>query len=154
MSLFDERGRELLGRWLNGSGKPLITKNGVWGDYLFANELLREQIMEQLKLDAGDRTESGWMSVKFHAEIENGYNTGYEMLHGTDSRVGDFLIQGKVTVSSKYNIYNITLTWNDTIDPNGTYSEDKVLSGWLRHLYNPKDYVVHLSWTERVKIEK
>jgi hypothetical protein len=152
--LFDTRGEELLSRWLNGSQKTLTTKNGVWGDYLFANKALRRQILDQLISDATKRNQSGDVFIVFHAEIENGYTTGYEMLHGTNRDVGDFTVIGTATVYKDHTVYNVSLTWNDKIDPNFQYSNDKKYSDWAHIFYSPKNYTVHLSWNEKVTIYK
>ncbi|MBO6795520.1 MAG: RHS repeat-associated core domain-containing protein, partial [Balneolaceae bacterium] len=84
-SIFDERGRELLGHWLNGSGDDLIINGGPWGKYMDDNKLLTAQIMEVLSIDAADRELSGDVDLTFKPAIQNGYLTGYEMLHGSYS---------------------------------------------------------------------
>ena len=145
---FDERGRELLGRWLNGTGETMTTNNGEWGEYMRANDILTQEVFDYLKQDASGRTANGNIDFTMHAEIENGYNTGYEMLHGTDRTVGDFHLGGTATYNGSQVVYNLTLTWNDRIDPNHTYSEDTQLSNILHTMYNPKDYVVHISWSD------
>lgn len=152
--IWDTRGAELLSRWLNGSGKPLVVKNGAWGDYMLNNRLLRDQINAVLKTDASTRTESGGINETFHAEIENGYMTGYEILHGTVGVLGDFSISGSVQVGKNKNIYTITLTWNDIIDPNPTYDSDVTYKNFLTQFYTPKDYTVQISWDEKIAIKK
>ncbi len=151
LSMFDERGRELLGRWLNGRGTPLVVKNGVWGEYMKQNELLKEQILEKLQDDAIQRVNTGvlsYINLTFHAVIENGYSTGYEMLHGSNPAVGDFHLGGYVNVLEGKVVYNLTLTWNDIIDPNPKYDLDTESSDWLKYLYSPKDYTVQISWNQ------
>ena len=61
-----------------------------------------------LKANAEARTKSGSVQMQFHAEIENGYFTGYEMLHGTDAHVGDFQIFGMASVSGNKVTYSLT----------------------------------------------
>jgi hypothetical protein len=51
-SIFDERGRELLGRWLNGTGNELSTHNGPWGEYMRQNHRLRTNVLNQLQIDS------------------------------------------------------------------------------------------------------
>ncbi len=153
LSLFDERGRELLGRWLDGSGKTLNTKNGVWGEYMKNDQLLNKQILDVLKKDASIRNESGKVNFQFHAEIENGYLTGYEMLHGTVTPLGDFQINGTAKfINSNQIQYSLSLTWNDVIDPNATYDTDTKLSKVLNFFYSPKDYEVHINWEDTFNI--
>lgn len=147
-SVFDERGRELLGRWLNGTGNELRTHNGPWGEYMRQNHHLRTNVLNQLQIDNARRTSSGPIYMRFHNEIENGYNTGYQMLHGTHSIAGNFEIQGNATVLEDKTVYNLRLTWHDIIDPNATYPEDSTLAYLLYILYDPRDYSVHISWDQ------
>ncbi len=154
LSLFDERGKELLGHWLNGDvGREGLTLEGDnWRRYMLANEMLRPQIVEALKRDVNWRVGSGTVSTSFHAEIENGYFTGYEMLHGTHRGVGDFQIRGTADVTTESDgklmiRYNLTYVWNDVIDPNFSYGSDEVSAWVLRRLYSPRNYTVRVRWT-------
>lgn len=88
--LFDARGQELLSHWLNGSGKKLTyTDNSKWGQYMKSNEKLNKFLytvaftQSRGMLDNGVKKKS-YESGNFNFEIENGYNSGYEMLHGTN----------------------------------------------------------------------
>ena len=148
VGLFDARGWELFNHWLDGSGRTIRTTGGVWGTYMESNRLLPPQIAEQIRSDARERSESGSVNITFHANIENGYTTGYEMLHGSNGSVGDFEISGDATMAEDGCgvEYNLTYTWHDIIDPNPTYAMDTILSRPLRWFFDPKDYEVHLSW--------
>ncbi|HXB45388.1 MAG TPA: hypothetical protein VNV85_15085 [Puia sp.] len=66
--------------------------------------------------------------MTFHAQIENGYLTGYEMLHGTKGTVGDFHVEGTATLKDDRVIYDITAIWNDIKNPNPIYKDDIVYS--------------------------
>jgi RHS repeat-associated protein len=150
-SWFDERGCELLGRWLSGEGamdKDYFLNDPVWGQYMRDNALLTSQIMKQLKVDAIERSSSGKIHLRIHGEIENGYSTGYEMLHGTNSTLGGLTIAGSVDYFKDKAVYHVHMTWHDIIDPNKTYAEDIKLANLLNVFYNPKDYNVHISWDD------
>jgi len=71
---------------------PIVSVDGSWGNYLKANRLLRNQVKDKIRQDAIKRYQSGYYSTRFHAEIENGNATGYQMLHGSNAAVGDFII--------------------------------------------------------------
>jgi len=90
------------------------------------------------------------MNITFHAEIENGYSTGYEMLHGTHRGEGDFQIRGRATLTPdgrNNNIhYELRYSWNDRIDKNAKYSGDNFFAGILHFFYDPKDYAIHIHW--------
>ena len=47
-----------------------------------------------------ERWSEGQFDDSFNAEIENGYNTGYEMLHGTNADVGGFEMSGTISSTS------------------------------------------------------
>ena len=128
-----------------------------------ANNLLYQQVASQLIDDYKTRTMSGMIYRRFHAEIENGYRSGYQMLHGTNSSVGDFVIMGFATVEynpegHKIITYDIRETWNDIIDPNTSYWMDVVLSMglmWLvvsdilRTFVSERLQMTNVSWRSR-----
>ncbi|ABQ05691.1 DUF6443 domain-containing protein [Flavobacterium johnsoniae] len=155
--LFDARGQELLSHWLNGSGKNLELSNKEWGDYMKANGLLPEQIEEAaMNYLYGFREyikKEGKIDVDFtfHAEIENGYFTGYEMLHGSNKKVGDTQMKGTVEYNSKTSQFdfNVQIIWNDKIDPNKNYGDDIMMSNLLNVFYSPKDYNVKIKWNDK-----
>ncbi|MEW5250622.1 hypothetical protein [Microbulbifer discodermiae] len=134
-------------RWLNGSGETLITNGGSWGEYMKANQFLTNQINLALYGDAANRLGSGFVNLTVHGEIQNGYSTGYEMLHGTHRGLGDLSIIGFAELLSTGGYaYNVTVTWNDRIDPNPIYLGDRVRAGILNTIFSPADYDVHISW--------
>lgn len=117
-----------------------------------ANTLLPPQVASRLEADARQRSTNGPVNIRFQAIIENGYSTGYEMLHGTDLLAGGFTIKGKAIVAHdlcgrKAVGYVITLTWNDFIDPNPQeYKDDEYLANFFSTFFSVADYTVHLSW--------
>jgi RHS repeat-associated protein len=160
--VFDARGQELLSHWLNGSGKNLELSGDNWQEYMKENGILSEQIegkllsylsgiREMLKTKGKPST----IDLKFHGEIENGYFTGYEMLHGSNSKLGDTQIKGTVEYNSKTSQFdfNIQVIWNDKIDPNASYDEDVMLNNLLNVFYTPKDYNVKIKWNEKVSVK-
>ena len=50
---------------------------------------------------------------------DNGYKTGYQLLHGTNRTVGGFKIAGKILKRTR-NCFSgeMRYSWNDIIDPN------------------------------------
>ena len=127
------KGLLILSWWLAGSGKERILTDDSWGNYMRKNTLLRSQlidILDNIAIYSINRGKTSYqIQTYFHAEIENGYTTGYEMLHGTNRHVGDFSIQGYTNVLKKskriHRLYfSLIYTWNDIIDPNPTYLND------------------------------
>ena len=156
LDLFDARGQDILKWWLDGSGQRRDLSDGIWGDYMMANETLRQQLKNKMEQDAISRISSGAVNLQFHAEIENGYLTGYEMLHGTHRGVGDFTVKGNAGVSGttcRTVDYKVTYVWHDIIDPNATYSSDNLAAWVLKLFYKPKDYEIHISWSQPSRVE-
>lgn len=52
-----------------------------------------------------------------------GYRTGYELINGTDSTVGDFELAGTIYYTNTANVYHVkaTYTIHDQINPNFNY---------------------------------
>lgn len=141
--------------WLAGSGDERILTDDSWGNYMRNNTLLRSKLIDILDRFAVYSINRGRTSyqiqTRFHAEIENGYTTGYEMLHGTNKHVGDFAIRGYINVSKKskrtHRLYfYLTYTWNDIIDPNPQYLYDVKYSNIAKKIFKPKDYIIRISW--------
>ncbi|MCE5184781.1 MAG: hypothetical protein LLF76_01485, partial [Planctomycetaceae bacterium] len=158
LDMFDERGQELFSNWLSGDYTEITYTEGVWGEYMMANTILTPNLCNRVRSDAISRTSSGQINNNFAAAIENGYFTGYEMLHGTNATVGGFTMVGSATVQRDaaccYLIdYAITYTWNDIIDPNPRYRDDIILDWIFELFYDPQDYVVHIVWTQNAKVK-
>ena len=153
----DDQGRQILDHWLEGSGTSMnIYKDSSWSTYMRSNSTLTSQIDAELEKDAINRETSGTLNPKnINVIIENGYTTGYEYLHGTN---GGLDIIGTVTATKRpysdylYEIqleYNVTLTWNDIIDPNETYERDRFLANGAEWFYNPKNYSIKITWDDQ-----
>ena len=149
------KGLLILSWWLAGSGKERILTDDSWGNYMRKNTLLRSQlidILDNIAIYSINRGKTSYqIQTYFHAEIENGYTTGYEMLHGTNRHVGDFSIQGYTNVLKKskriHRLYfSLIYTWNDIIDPNPTYLNDVKYSNIAKKIFSPKDYIIRISW--------
>ncbi len=155
----DDQGVQLFNHWIGGTGTSIVTSGGTWGEYMASNGLLPDQILGWLTDDFNNRSASGSLNLTKHAVIENGYSTGYEMLHGSNADVGDFTMKGTATVldwsdwDHKAVRYDFTNTWNDKIDPNPTYFLDSVASAFLHLIYSPVDYTVSFSWDQSIIIE-
>ena len=154
---FDARGQELLSHWLSGSGEDLELDSKNWQDYMRSNEKLTGDIIWEIGdvMEKDEKTRNKLkktgkldFNVTFHGEIENGYFTGYQMLHGTHSGLGDLQVKGTIYYNSKTgnSRYEYEATWNDKIDPNASYSEDVISSKILKVLYSPANYNVKIRW--------
>ena len=131
------------------------------------NNLLKGQIIKQLKEDAFNRKQMLRMSevrgayelsgdlgvLRFHAEIENGYRTGYELLHGANAEVGNFEIKGSFIARKDSKIrnaiivtYDLVFTWNDIQDPLKGHFTDEMAVIFFRLFsdYIPKDYTLRI----------
>lgn len=88
-SPYDARGREILDYWLLGYGTERSISGGLWEDYMSDNGYIRNHLMETAADYAHQMKSAEVGSMTFgdggfeFVEIQNGYFTGYEMLHGT-----------------------------------------------------------------------
>lgn len=161
LDAFDARGQDLFGWWMEGTGDTRYLNDGVWRDYMMENKLLAPQIREKMEEDAKTRVSSGPVSLQLHQshsiEIEDGYFTGYEMLHGTNKLVGGFTVLGTAVVTNtggKRTVeYKVAYAWHDRIDPMNSIQSDRVAARTLRFLFSPKDYNVHIDWWAPSKVE-
>jgi hypothetical protein len=161
----DEQGRFLLNHWLDGSGTELRLNDESWQNYMRANQLLPSQAREALRPDILERAargaDIGDFAIRFHGNIENGYGTGYQLLHGSKAvpdrgewlgeDQGDVQMVGTATRECRRDgktgfIYTIRTTWNDIIDPNPRYVLDTILSVALHAVYHPRDYKIKITW--------
>jgi hypothetical protein len=158
---FDDQAKVILLHWMRGSGKELRLDSDAWGKYMMASKWLAFQLRNVIRNDARRRTRSGAWITRFHAEFEeNGYTTGYGLLHGTNRNVGDFEIVGLANVTQdsweKKVYYNLTFEWNDIQDPNKKYPGDIVLAALARALIGPlirpKDYVIRIQWSAKPSV--
>jgi len=160
---FDYAWRVIFGHWLAGSGNELdIFYDSYFTEYMNANAMLNAQIKHWLITYANGYL-AGIINMRRHAEIENGYTTGYELLHGSNGEVGDFEIWGGFTTERQGNYllyhFDITCQWNDIIDPNYAYESDLTLEmfigmfGFPFSYFSPDDYVIRIRWNKQLTIK-
>lgn len=163
-AFFDDRGWEIFSHWLNGKGQPLIFEDTPrWSSYMKANEKLKPQLQSRLKLDASKRflgELNGVVDLEPHVEIENGYTTGYEMLHGPNWDVGGFTIKSDEPPKQIARngecawAYDVVFTWHDLIDPNKKYLSDSIMVGIIDIFSDPEDYYIEISWSSSFEIRR
>jgi hypothetical protein len=162
----DVPGETILGTYLYGGGAPhVVYDDPVWTPYMMANEGLRSQIYNRLVVAVKNladnlscrtqRTGRFPISVRFHGECpENSGFSGYALLHGTNSTVGDFLITGWADAGEPDTdgSFILTLTlrfvFNDIVDPNGNYAMDRIRAA-VADIFTfgqPKSYRLSISW--------
>jgi len=95
---------------------------------------------------------SSEVSGNYPFEIENGYSTGYEMLHGT--QYFSYATTGKYDKRTDSFIFSFSIKWFDTINPNHYYGGDTLSNEVLQRFYKPKDYNVEIKWTQNISISR
>jgi RHS repeat-associated protein len=143
---------EIFFHWLFGKGEELCLDHKDWADYMNSNTKLQEQINEKLREQINNGSSD--FEFTFHGEIENGYSTGYELLHGSNSKVGDVTLSGSISYNKELDKHdvNYTVQWNDIIDPNGNYEKDIIYAERLKKIFNPKDYIIRIRWRNNVSL--
>jgi hypothetical protein len=158
----DKQGETILGTWLYGGGGTYEVEDESWTEYMMAHVGLRNQILAKLApavRKIADRKKLGRfpISERFHVELlENSGFSGYALLHGTNSTVGDFVLSGWAEVQEAgrpvegdYDIeMDLRFTWNDIVDPNRKYFMDKArsLAAKIVTFGSPKDYRLSIHW--------
>ena len=184
----DGPGRIILLHYLWGEGRPLdIRDDPYWTDYLIGDggdtdytdykdpprsvsERFRDTLQNQVAniasnlVDQGKSGDSIPAATRFHAEIPNGEGViGYNYLHGTNSKVGDFLIAGWANVTPTEGGTRVdfegSFVWNDIIDPNKKYTTDIEKSNFAQKLANvmptwpdPKPYDISIGFRATVSV--
>lgn len=102
-------------------------------------------------MNSEGKTKYSETSGNFHFEIDNGYNTGYKMLHGTNYL--SYIANGRYDKSSDSYIFKFTLKWMDQINHNSTYTADKFFNYITNKFGHPKDYWITIKWTQTIIIK-
>ena len=157
LGLFDQAWDVIFGHWLRGSGAELdIFYDEYFSGYMKANAILDSQIERWLS-EYASGYDVGLINIQKHAVIDNGYTTGYGLLHGSDGTVGDFQMSGGfrlVQTNGNESIYRVELVcqWNDIINANYSYDSDVLLEimirlfGYPYPYFSPADYVIRIRW--------
>ena len=155
----DYQGISILWHYLFGGGKDFNKKDGVWGNYMKRNPILKKKVQDMVfpygaTLDVG---QSISVDIITSMEIDNGEDIiGYQYLHGTNADAGGFVIAGTIQKDKKSNlIYDLTYTWNDIIDPNFQYYTDSIKYQFAKSIpfANPTDYKISISWSDKTIIK-
>ena len=156
----DKEGRAIFEHWLTGKGDWF---KAPFGEYLKKNESLKtlidsyilyELIPEFLKNEENEALFNKSIPIELD---DNGYDTGYGLLHGTDASAGGFQLHGKLTKVSDNEINgDFKFWWCDKIDPNPSYLMDIIKSVGLHILTigSPKDYVITIPFKSKFKAIK
>jgi RHS repeat-associated protein len=150
----DKQAEILFDHWMKGKGETLLLNNQEWGDYMKANKWLKSQLGMHLYTPQGNGLVMGSIHGVLSENGKGGYKTGYDLLNGSNSLVGDFQYWGYAEFTDKTITYYLTLTWNDIIDPNRKYIDDFILEHIYKGLGNPTNYNVHIQWTDVFTIDR
>ena len=156
---YDDYGLSILIHYLYGNGEDYNFENGGWGKYMKENDILTQKVKD-IVFPFGEKLKNGeeiTIYINTSMEIENGEDIiGYQYLHGTNSDVGGFQIQGTISKNDNGDlIYDLTYTWNDIIDPNYDYKSDAEKAEFAKKIpfANPTDYKISISWTDKTVIK-
>ena len=153
----DPFSKEILSHWINGNGKTkYIYNNESWTNYLLGNQTLKKKL-NAIILSAIRKKQKSF-AQKTHISLTShinggvgGYRTGYELLNGSNSTVGDFYVAGDI-ISTKFNGMNCYLAkgyfiFNDIVDPNKKYANDIKLYNLMKNLMRRgkgNDYIIRI----------
>jgi RHS repeat-associated protein len=155
--------------YLFGGGDEVTINNDKnWSAYMMANEKLRSQLDPHVSGVAvaalgtylsGNGEHSGFYQ-RFAAEVQNGWFTGYALLHGTDMTVGGFQFWGLSSVTPNSNgTYQVMIdgryTWNDRMNSKPSYrGGDRVFPGFFEVLTfgHAEFYTIHITWSAQTQV--
>ncbi|MFH0910954.1 MAG: LysM domain-containing protein [Planctomycetota bacterium] len=157
----DRQGAQIFFWWMEGTGKNRIfICDPQWSAYMKKHSELRGAARAYIIQDIAERKDSGQVSTVTSIELsDNGYSTGYELLHGTNWKVGGLRIHGKVDVTTTPDgvtcyAYDLEFAWCDIIDPNNIYTKDWIYSSGLKNAFGnlPRDYKLYILWKVASKV--
>ena len=151
----DEEGFQIFSRWVRGEGAWL---DAPFGNYLMKSPTIKNEVQDvledELEKNKNIRNNS-YFNIRKSIDIvlpDNGYNTGYQLLHGTNRTVGGFKIAGKILKRTR-NCFSgeMRYSWNDIIDPNPKYIKDIILYIGAQILFSgsPRDYVIRIPFNAK-----
>jgi uncharacterized protein YukE len=158
----DWAGDLIFRHWLSGGGEPIVVNNDpAWSDYMTANTLISQQAGSWIEQEARNAITAlpggGDQPVASEGRslaIQNGYGTGYELLHGTNAHHGGFEVSGVQTVTplpdGGYEVRVVAdYTWHDRQDPNPIYPEDERRADRSELLTRGRaeNYNIDITWT-------
>jgi hypothetical protein len=150
---WDARGYEIYQHWMNGSGASLSRVEGYWGDYMRANDRINNRLINAagemaIEMERTHKTKYAYASGNNPIEIQNGYFSGYELLHGTEY----FSFAAIGTYDNKTKNYNFTFAvkWYDKIDKN-VGQGDSIYADPLLKL-GAKDYEIAIRWSQTISV--
>jgi RHS repeat-associated protein len=150
----DNFGKKILLHWLYGNGEemrinndPEIT-NQIKNDP-YMREAVYSHILDKIKT-MGNSKELDFISF-IHVNVQDGEGIlGINYLHGSNENVGDVRILGKITTNKDGSYQaNLTITWNDIIDPKLSESTDKLKSMIANIIANPADYILRITFPDQ-----
>ena len=151
----DEEGFQIFSRWVRGEGAWL---DAPFGNYLMKSPTIKNEVQDvledELEKNKNIRNNS-YFNIRKSIDIvfpDNGYKTGYQLLHGTNRTVGGFKIAGKILKRTR-NCFSgeMRYSWNDIIDPNPKYIKDIILYIGAQILFSgsPRDYVIRIPFNAK-----
>jgi uncharacterized protein YukE len=159
----DWAGDLILGHWLYGGGEPIVVNNDpAWSDYMTDNHIIHRNAALLIEQEARNAIAAlpagGDQSValdRIPLAIQNGYGTGYELLHGTNvEERGGFEVTGTQTVTplpdGGHEVRVVAdYTWHDRQDPNLDYPLDGTFAEAGEQLTGggAADYDIDITWT-------
>ena len=148
----DDIALKLFSWWIEGNVISVTSNNDEFSDYLKNHRNIRECIGRSLANEILKHTTDINVSHGHKLELDNGYTTGYGLLHSPNP---NFTIMGKIRKKSEYNtcdkIIDVKFTWHDRIDANRKYRMDRYL---VKLFPGGNDYDITISWDEQIELKQ
>lgn len=155
-SMKDNYAKIIVSHWFYGGGKTLETgrTRTDWSTYFEKNNnnfksKICKYAFEALKNKKTSFVKKG-DSLNLSKDGHGGYFTGYNLLNGSNAKVGGFCAEGYIRkiARNKYNV-SFTFVFNDIVDPNSRYRNDRMWKKIMKNvvLYKGQgiDYVIKIA---------
>lgn len=151
---WDARGYEIFSHWIYGSGTDLSRVEGNWGSYMRANEKINDKLRVAademaLHMKLTKNSTYAYASGNSPMEIEDGYFSGYGLLHGTEY----FSYAGIGKYNNKTDTYsfNFSVKWFDQINKNSNSGDDVYADPLM--VMGAKDYYISIKWRQSISLK-
>ena len=149
----DDFGKFILRKWLNGDGSETVVASDRWTAFIKNNKFFKDRVCKLVLngIQAGETEVSETSGLNLTGS-SGGITNGYELINGANEDVGGCNISAKLFPTNDGYDIEISFNFNDKIDPNYTYREDRIFAlGAKIFGAEAKDYILRINGKFKIK---
>lgn len=128
-AITDDYGKFILRTWFFGGGKDVNVNSERWTLFMKENKYFKERLSWLIPQAISDGTYTFTDVSNLNLTGgDGGYSSGVELINGANMDAGGCVIIGKIIPQDSEYLVNIKFEFNDIIDPNNKYRNDRYLS--------------------------